>query len=90
MGKGRDQVLHARLGPGELVEGIRLLLLQAGEIMDGGIGVGGGRQQHLDRILECRRQAAFQRGHLVLGPPRLAERDGFKQTGHELLDDLVY
>jgi hypothetical protein len=90
MRKDRDQVLESRLGPGQSVKGIRLLLLQVDQIVDGCVGVGGGGQQRLKSVLNSGRQAAFQHGHLALRAPELAERDGFEQTGHELLDDLVY
>lgn len=88
--KNSDEILQAGSKPHQSLEIIRPFLLQAGEIMDRAIGVDGGKQQHFDLSLDFDWKARSYRGYFDLSAPGLAERGAFKQTGHELLDDLVY
>src|SRR5258708_23383173 len=89
-GENGNEILQAGWKPQQSLEIIRLFLLQAGEIMHGSIGVGGGDQQHFDLSLDFGRKARRYRGDFDLCAPRLAERDAFEQAGHALLDNLVY
>src|SRR5258706_8085366 len=90
IGENGDEILQAGWKTHQCLEMIGLFLLQAGEIMDGSIGVGGRDQQHFDLSLNFGWKARRYRGNFDLCAPRLAERDAFEQAGHALLDDLVY
>jgi len=90
IGENGDEILQAGWKTHQCLEMIGLFLLQAGEIMDGSIGVGGRDQQHFDLSLNFRLEGPPLPRKLR---PVRAEAGGtrcFRAAGHALLDDLVY